>query len=225
MVITALAVVALAVAALVTGLPDRSTPPAPRPRAAAPIAPAATLTWQQVQGVYFPVSAVDGPTRAVGQRVAGFSDTDLGAALAAVHLVYRASAAPGPAVFGPTLREQVVGPAAADLGRAVQAEYEQARERSGLPEGAPLGEGRSSFVGYRVTALPEGNRSVRIVQRAPDENGVEQAYAFDVVLTRVDGDWKVVAPSTGTWNTAFSRLSDVPADVMLFEPASPDGGA
>jgi len=193
-------------------------------------APAATpfsgggLTWQRVQGVYFPVSSTDGPSRIDGQLVAGFAESDLGAALAAVHIVYRATAAPGPSVFGPTLHEQVVGPGARDLAAAVEAEYAQARETSGLPDGAPLGDGSATFIGYRAAPLPGGNRQVQVVERSPDENGVAQFYAFDVVLTRLDGDWKVVAPSTGTWNSAFSRLPNAPADMVAFQPAAPTGG-
>ncbi|NAZ85207.1 hypothetical protein [Kineococcus indalonis] len=223
---TLVTLVALAgLTALVVVLLDRSPASAPEPPPAVAPTPTAGLTWQRVQGVYFPVSATDGPTRIDGQLVAGFAETDLGAALAAVHIVYRASAAPGPAVFGPALREQVVGPGAADLAQAVAAEYAQARDSSGLPDGAPLGEGTATFLGYRVADLPGGNRDVQVVERAPDENGVAQIYAFDVVLTRVDGDWKVVAPASGTWNTAFSRLPAVPQDMVAFTPASPDGGA
>lgn len=194
------ALIALLVLALFIAAHHRSSGTAPTaqpPSAAAPLADSG-LTWQRVQGVYFPVSSTDGPSRIDGQLVAGFADSDLGAALAAVHIVYRATAAPGPAVFGPTLREQVVGPGARDLAAAVDAEYEQARDSSGLPDGAPLGDGSATFVGYRTSPLPGGNREVQVVERSPDENGIAQFYAFDVVLTRLDGDWKVVAPAAGT---------------------------
>ncbi|WP_369068733.1 hypothetical protein [Kineococcus terrestris] len=225
LVVTACVALLAAGLALFSTLRSPEPLPAPAPPVAAAPPPAAELAWQQVQGVYFPVSATDGPTRVEGQLVAGFSDTDLGAALAAVHIVYRASAAPGPAVFGPALHEQVVGPAAPDLAVAVQTEYAQAREASGLPDGAPLGDGSVVFVGYRVAPLPGGNRQVQVVERALDENGVVQFYAFDVVLTRLGGDWKVVAPATGSWNSAFSRLPAAPPDMTAFTPASPDGGA
>ncbi|MCI2238109.1 hypothetical protein MO973_09640 [Paenibacillus sp. TRM 82003] len=209
---------------------DDNTPrlPAPAPSASADSSER-ELRWQQIDGVWFPVSPVAGPTTLDNERAAGFADSDLGAALAAVHLVYRASAAPGPSSFDIALREQVAGPAAAQLTESVRRDYDEARRTAGLAEGEPLPPGAATFLGYRVSALPDGNRAVQIVEQAPDANGVLQPFAFDVVMTRVRSttasttveDWKVVAPSTGTWSAAFSQLPNVPEDMVPFSPSAP----
>ncbi|NAZ81035.1 hypothetical protein GTR02_04295 [Kineococcus sp. R8] len=184
-----------------------------------------------MDGVWFPVSPAAGPTTLDEDRAAGFDGSDLGAALAALHLVYRASAAPGPSSFVPTLRDQVVGPAAAQLTESVRRDYDEAGAVAGIREGEPLPAGAAAFLGYRVSSLPDGNRAVQIVEQAPDASGVLQPFAFDVVVTRARststgagasaGDWKVVAPATGTWNSAFSQLPHVPGDMVPFSPAAP----
>lgn len=206
--------------------------PAPAP-SSTPAAPALVpsgggrVDWQLMQGVWFPTSTLDGPTRSDRITVSGFSATNLGAALAAVHIVYRASAAPGPAVFTAALHEQVTGPAAATLTTTVQADYERAREGAGLSDGTALGDGSATFLGYRVTPLSNGNRAVRVVEQARDETGDARLTAFDVVLTYgtttvgSSADWKVVAPTHGTWASAFTQLPQVPADLVRFSPAAP----
>lgn len=169
----------------------------------------------------FPSSAEAGPHQTHGVLQTGFADSDLGAALAAVHIVYRASPAPGPATFRAALARQVTGPAVFELAETVESDYTQARVASGLPSGAPLGAGTVTFTGYVVTPLPDGNRHVEVLERAPDANGVLQTFSLDVVVTHVNGDWRVVAPSDGTWASAVSQLAAEPDGVTPFSPPAP----
>ena len=182
---------------------------------------AAGVSWTEVQGVHVPSSPTAGPMLQDGALATGFADSDLGAALAAIHIVYRASPAPGPAVFREALERQVVGPGKAPLMQAVEADYEHSRFASGLPAGSPLGKGSATFTGYTVTAMPGGDRHVQVTEQAPDSNGVQQTFSLDVVVTRVDGDWRVIAPSRGTWVQAITRIDAVPAGLTPFSPAAP----
>lgn len=225
-VLVAVGVAGLLIAGGVALWPRASTPPiaAPAPPASSAPAVAEGLTWELRQGVYFPVSTTDGPSTMAGGYAAGFADTDFGAALAAVHIVYRASAAPGPAAFEAALRDQVIGSGVEQLTGTVRAEYETARSASDLTDGDPIGEGSATFLGYHVGTLPDGNRAVQIYEQAPDVNGVPQTFAFGVVMAWQDGDWKVVAPTSGTWSTAFSQLAGIPAEMIAFTPAAPVRG-
>ena len=182
---------------------------------------ASGVSWTVVQGVYVPSSPMAGPLRQDGALVTGFADSDLGAALAAIHIAYRASPAPGPAVFREALERQVVGPRKPALAQAVEADYEQSRVASRLPAGSPLGKGSATFTGYTVTAMPGGDRHVQVIERAPDSNGVQQTFSLDAVVTRVDGDWRVIAPSLGTWTQAITQIDAEPAGVTPFVPPAP----
>src|SRR5262249_14504728 len=71
------------------------------------------LRWSDFHGVRLPSSPADGPRETNGGLASGYSDTPLGALLAALNIAVRANAQWGPPIFGPTIRHQVTGPDAA----------------------------------------------------------------------------------------------------------------
>lgn len=190
---------------------------APRDAAPEPVPTAAPdLSWIEYQGVRLPVSREAGPTSIDSGRASGFARSDLGAALAAAHIVVRAGPGPGPAVYEPTIAEQVVGPDKTSLAATVQDDYDAARVESGIEDGEPLGAGNVNFLGYRIMAASESLRQVTLVEQAPDANGVPQYFEVAVAVQWIDGDWRVVAPSEGTWATAVTQLDQEPASYTSF---------
>lgn len=202
---------------------ERRTAPDPSGQSPAPSS-ADDVTWVDRQGTPLPVSASAGPTGQDGPLDIGYADTDLGAVLAAVHISYAAGPSAGSATFRPALEEQVTGPARRALSVAVEKDYAEARVAVGLRDGQPLPAGDATLLGYRVEQLPQSNRHVQLVLTAVDADGASQTFSVDVVMTRQDGDWRLLAPSAGTWNSVVAQLPDVPTDITLFDPAQPRTG-
>src|SRR5690606_20237071 len=84
----------------------------------------ADLEWQEVAGVALPVSASQGPQNTSDGLATGFAHDPAGAVLAAINIVVRVNPQNGPGVFGPTLRNQVVGPDSPALRARVESAYE-----------------------------------------------------------------------------------------------------
>lgn len=159
----------------------------------------ADLSWVSVAGLRLPVSARFGPHDLSDGRARGFAREPAGALLAAVHLVVRVSMQVGPEVFGPTLREQVVGPDAARYAEAVHDSYRFEQERLLLSWGEPLGRIYASILGVRMDSFGPDAASLRLLIEAPVAAGVVRA-ATVVQLAWSDGDWRLVAPPRGDWS-------------------------
>ncbi len=189
-------------------------------------APSSTsdLTWVDRQGTPLPVSATAGPASQDGPLDVGYANSDLGAVLAAVRISYAAGPSAGAAMFRPALENQVTGPAQQVLSVAVEKEYAEARVAVGLRDGQPLPPGDATLLGYRVGQLPGVNRHIQLVLTSAAADGAQQVYSVDVVMTWQDGDWRLLAPSAGTWNSVVTQLPDVPAGITVFDPAQPPSG-
>ncbi len=166
-----------------------------------PIVWPADLTWASVAGLDLPVSATAGPRGTAGGRARGFAQTPAGAVLAAMHLVARTSPEPGPAVWEPTLREQVVGPDAAAYADAVYRDYRSACEQLHLPYGEPLGQIYATIKGVRLDAYTPEAVSLRLLVEGPGTDGRPMWASTVVQVEWVDDDWKLVAPPMGDWAT------------------------
>jgi hypothetical protein len=167
----------------------------------------AELTWITVAGLDMPVSTQHGPRDLAAGRAQGFSQNLIGAVLAGLHLVARTSPQVGPRVWGPTLRDQVVGPDAAAYADAVHRSYETAREQLHLPYGEPLGRIYASIAGIRVDAYSPLAASLRLLIEAPDAaSGVTRA-AVIVQLSWSGGDWRLIAPPRGDWASVRAPVS------------------
>jgi hypothetical protein len=194
------------VAVAATGAPSAEAEPT-SPASVSP-APPGALRWLTVAGARVPVSPTAGPADTSGGRARGFARTPLGAVLAAAHISVRLSAQAGPAVFEPTLREQVVGPDAAALGDDLEDSYQRARAQLGLPYGAPAGRLYSTIRGYRIATESADRPQVRLLIEGPGNSGGSVLVALTVDLQWVDDDWALVAPTGGDWSMATSLVTD-----------------
>jgi hypothetical protein len=167
----------------------------------------ADVTWIRLAGVDLPVSASAGPADSVGGLARGFAHSRAGAVIAAVHLLVRTTAQVGPATFEPTLDKQVVGEHAQAMRRVVPDEYAQAAKRSGVGYGAPLAELPATVVGVRVDTYTDARAVLSVLTSAADAEGLIRYAATTVTLAWVDGDWRLVAPPDGRWDSQV-RLVD-----------------
>jgi hypothetical protein len=232
--VTAAAVVGLVVALGQRAIPvSQPTTPAPgttragasnTAASAAAGSPAAStgadeLSWTSVAGAKVPVSRADGPRDTAAGRARGFAHTPMGAVLAAAHISLRLSPQVGPAVFEPTLAEQVVGADQAALRAHLDDDYTTARAQLGVPYGAPAGRLYSTARGYRVRLVSDSADSadVGLLIEGPSTSG-SVLIALSLHVRWVGGDWALVAPTAGDWNTAAQVITD-PSGYTRF----PDG--
>lgn len=183
-------------------------PPSTPGRAPAGTPPAGDLSWTTVAGARVPVSRSAGPRHSAAGRAYGFADDPLGAALAAAHITLRLGPQAGPGVFGPTLREQVVGAGSAALGQRLDEEYEQARARLGLPYGQPAGRLYSTARGYRTDQDSPTTATVRLLIEGPGKSGAPVLVELRLRTEWAGEDWLLVAPPDGTWDGDTRLLTD-----------------
>jgi hypothetical protein len=123
-----------------------------------------------------------------------------------VHISARASAVGGPAVFRPTIEDQVVGADADDLLANGEVDYEQRRSQAGLAAGEPLPDSKAALAGYQVDSATGSAVSVRLLMSSPGVSDGSTIYvAFRLEVRWLEGDWRLVAPPRGLWanNTAL----------------------
>lgn len=185
-------------------------PPAPSTQSSAP----ADLTWEPLVGVELPVSRTHGPRTTGNGLAAGFSDSELGAALAAVHILVRTGANVGPDIYEPTITQQVTGSNAAAMKVLTDQQYQQLRVAVGVEDGDPLPGGNAEVLGYRIAAFADDTATVEVVMTAPDLAG--QVLQFDVTLQRTADDWQVVAPPRGNWGAVATTLSAQPEGMLRY---------
>jgi hypothetical protein len=161
----------------------------------------ADVQWTVVAGVALPVSPATGPAQSTGGLARGFAHTAAGAVVAAAHLLVRTTAQVGPRVFEPTLDEQVVGEYASAMRRAVENEYRDTAAARGIPYGEPLGDLPARVAGVLVVAYSDQQATLSILTQAVDATGVTRFAATTLTVMWQAGDWRLVAPLRGTWDT------------------------
>jgi hypothetical protein len=183
---------------------------------AAPSSPVANdggpdLRWRTFRpGQDLPESLTAGPTRHVDGRVAGFTRSQLGAALATVHIAHRIDPTAGPSVFEPTIREQVVGVDAQRLAEQTSAAYEEGRRAQGKGLAEALDPGPAHLIAYKVETYSPDAANVSMIT---SENGTQFfSFRFDVRWT--DDDWHLVAPTGGNLSTVLTRLEALPVGAI-----------
>jgi hypothetical protein len=175
----------------------------PTPQATAPLP---DVRWVELAGVALPVSGTDGPWDLRDGLARGFSETQFGAALAAVHLVVRTSPSVGSVIARPTLETQVVGPNQPSLMNSVM---EHATDEEDRPATARV-------VGYVPTYVSAGAASVDLVISS-DELALRRQYLdVRVSLQWSDGDWRLVAPPQGDWATVTTGIDALPAHLRRY---------
>jgi hypothetical protein len=194
-----------------TSSPNRSTPSSPEPTGG-PVLPAG-VSFVRVAGVDLPVSAATGPTETVGGLARGFAHTRNGAVVAALHLIVRTTPQVGPVVFEPTLLDQVVGNQADAMRAHVRALYAQAAADTGVVYGQPLRDLSATVAGVRIDAYTDELATLSVLTRAVDATGATRYAATTVRVSYTDGDWRLVAPRDGRWDS----------DVVLLRPDQVSG--
>jgi hypothetical protein len=225
----ALLATAVAVVLLGTGLtlvlrgrPEsgQGASPAPGHRSPAPVGTPGTdapqipnldlagLRWGDFHGVELPSSAAAGPRDTRGGLAAGFADTPLGALLAALNIGVRANAQWGPAIFGPTIRDQVTGADAPALLAGCQSAYGDASQ-SGVARGQPLGNAYVTEEAFRWIDYTPSDATVDLVSAGPGAGGETVRAVTRVEIVWETGDWRVIAPPGGDWGNSASPLSSL----------------
>jgi len=169
----------------------------------------AGLAWAGFHGIQLPVSAQDGPRRTRGGLAWGFTDTPRGALLAAVNIAVRTGAQWGPAIYQPTIRDQVTGPDAAALLKADASDYAALRAAARVRPGQPAGRGYAAEAGYRFVACTPAGATVDIVTEGPGSGGTTVMVATRVQVVWLRGDWRVVAPPGGDWANSATAISSL----------------
>jgi hypothetical protein len=179
----------------------------------------ADVSWTRVAGVDLPASATTGPARVEGGLASGFAHTCAGGVVAALHLLVRTSAQVGPAVFSPTIRDQVVGADAAAMLTTVTATYEQAAAASGVDAGQPLPDLSARFGGARIDSCTPATCDLSVLTTAVDVTGTARFAVTTVHLRWTGEDWALLAPPGGRWD---SQVLLVTADTAAaFTPLHP----
>lgn len=172
-------------------------------------------------GVQVP-SGPAGPRETAAGRAVGFEHSPAGAVLAAINIFARSESGLGPAVFEPTITEQVVGPDKDKLLANAQRGYQE-RSNQGLgPNGeltAALDEARANRVSlwaYRVDSYDEAAASLNLLLRQIVPGTTAPAYVNFVLTVRwADGDWRLLAPLNGDYSTVARQLSDLPTTYVV----------
>jgi len=170
---------------------------------------ASGLNWTDFHGIELPASAQDGPHHSSGGLARGFSDTTLGAVLAAVNIVVRTAAQWGPAIYLPTIRSQVTGPGASALLKAGASGSAAVRAAARGRPGQPVGRGYAVEVAYRIAAYAPAAATVDIITEGPGNSGTTVMVVTRIDVVWLHGDWRVVAPAGGDWASSAASASSL----------------
>ncbi len=190
----------------------RSPASAGAPSAASPRVPVvdlAGLRWSDYHGVELPSSPAAGPRHTGGGLAYGFTDTPLGALLAALNIGVHANAQWGPAVFTPTIRDQVTGADAPALLATCQAAYDQASQAAHVAGGQPLGNAYVTEEAFRWIAYTPADATIDLVSAGPGSQGGTIRAATRVEVVWDAGDWRLIAPPGGNWGNSAALLSSL----------------
>jgi hypothetical protein len=143
--------------------------------------------------------------------------------LAAAGISVRLSPQVGPAVFEPTLHEQVVGADSDALTQHLDEDYQAARAQLGVPYGAPAGRLYSTTTGYRVDMQGPDAATVRLLIEGPGQDGGSVLVALVTHVQWTGSDWVLQAPNRGDWNADAAVVTDA-SGYTRFPGRPVDGG-
>lgn len=159
------------------------------------------------QGAAVPVSSSAGPQVINDISASGFAQSELGAAMAALHLAVRTDPATSPAVFGPAITEQTTGDSAAFLATRTS-QYEALSQAAGVPSGQPVTAPTGSMIGWKIAGwAPDQQNTVHLLVQIPN-SGKYVDIAVNVMWDTAADDYTLVATSSGDWPS----VNAVPTD-------------
>jgi hypothetical protein len=181
---------------------------------------AENVTFEDFYGVQLPISGTAGPRETAGGRGLAFAHSPDGAVLAAIHILYRAGASPGPAIFEPTIREQVVGVDKDKFLSKIQGDYAAAATAGTGPHGELAGTTeqakaiQSGVWAYRLEAYDASVVPVQILLRSVP--GARPLYVNMALTVKwIEGDWHLVAPLNGEFASASRQVAGVPDGYVI----------
>jgi hypothetical protein len=195
--------------------PARTTAPHTGPGTAATPANATAgagrpdLRWADFHGIELPVSAQAGPLYRQNGLAWGFTDTPLGAVLAAVNIGVRTAAQWGPGIYQPTITHEVTGPDAHALLTADDSDYAALQAAAHVAPGQPAGRGYAVEAAYRLAAYTPRAATADIVSEGPASNGTTVLAVTRIQLVWLGGDWRVIAPPGGTWASSATTATSM----------------
>jgi hypothetical protein len=192
-----------------TARPVRTPAKTPRARAPATADASAGLSWINFHGIELPVSAQDGPHHTIDGLAWGFSDTPRGALVAAINIAVRTAAQWGPAIYQPTIRNQVTGPDASTLLKADASDYAALRAAAHVRPGQPAGRGYAVEAACQFAAYTPAGATVDVVTEGPGAAGATVLTVTRLQVTWLHGDWRVVAPPDGNWASSATTASSL----------------
>lgn len=150
------------------------------------------------QGAAVPVSSAAGPRSIDDVRASGFAHTELGAAMAALHLAVRTDPATSPAVFVPTIQEQTTGDTAGFLATR-QKQYAALAKAAKVPAGQPIIAPTGSMVGWKIPTgwSADAPTTVHLLVQIPN-SGKWVDIAPTVVWDAAANDYKLQVSADGT---------------------------
>jgi hypothetical protein len=151
------------------------------------------VRWADYHGVALPASAQAGPHDTANGLASGYADTPLGALLATVNIGVRTSWELGPAIFQPTIQQQVTGPFEADMLSADLDTYGQGEAQTASADAD------ASEVGYLYVGYTPTDATVDIVTEGAADDGSTVYAVTQIEVEWLGGDWHVIAPPGGDW--------------------------
>lgn len=159
--------------------------------------------WIDVNGLTLPVIEGAGPASVDGGLASGFGQCGSGAALAAVHLFVRSLPEARPDVFEPTIAGQFTGEDRDALAEAVDQGYTELLADTG----GQIGPHDAGPVAVRIDYATDTSASVRLLLEETGGTSTPARAQLIVTTAWIDGDWRLVAPAGGSWESGLSSYS------------------
>lgn len=201
------ALIAVAVAIMRNSSPEQKAAHPARPPAVSttPTTPPVDLSqirWASYHGYLLPETTGAGPANTAGGFASGYADTPLGALMAALNIAPRTAWQFGPAIFQPTIQDQVTGQYQMDLLSAALDGWNAADQQT------PQYSSYARWIGFAWQSYTPTFATMVVVEGGTVSGTVIDA-ATEMQVQWADGDWELVAPPGGDWDNATTRITSL----------------